>query len=132
MVQERLTQAHALPHVSKPPVMIQPVSSTSRVMMVALSSTDLSLIDMSVLARWRIKPRLMGVPGVANVAIWGQRERQLQVQVDPDRLAASGVTLNQVITTTGNALWVSPLTFVEASTPGTSGFVDTPNQRLTI
>src|SRR3954451_5940537 len=36
MVQERMTQAAALPHVSKPPVMIQPVSSTSRVMMVAL------------------------------------------------------------------------------------------------
>ncbi|OLB80156.1 MAG: hypothetical protein AUI14_07680 [Actinobacteria bacterium 13_2_20CM_2_71_6] len=132
MVQERMTQAHALPHVSKPPVMIQPVSSTSRVMMVGLSSKDLSLIDISVLARWRIKPLLMGVPGVANVAIWGQRERQLQVQVDPDRMAQSNVSLSQVIKTTGNALWVSPLTFVEASTPGTGGFIDTPNQRLTI
>jgi CzcA family heavy metal efflux pump len=132
MVQERLTQAVALPHVSKAPVMLQPVSSTSRVMMVGLSSSDLSLIDMSVLARWRIKPRLMGVPGVANVSIWGQRERQLQVQVDPSQLAATGVTLTQVITTTGNALWVSPLTFVEASTPGTGGFIDTPNQRLSI
>jgi CzcA family heavy metal efflux pump len=132
MVQERLTQAVALPHVSKAPVMLQPVSSTSRVMMIGLSSRDLSLIDMSVLARWRIKPRLMGVPGVANVSIWGQRERQLQVQVDPNQLAATGVTLTQVITTTGNALWVSPLTFVEASTPGTGGFIDTPNQRLSI
>jgi CzcA family heavy metal efflux pump len=132
MVQERMTQAHALPHVSKPPVMIQPVASTSRVMMVGLSSKNLSMIDMSVLARWRIKPRLMGVPGVANVAIWGQRERQLQVQVDPDKLAQSGVTLGQVVKTAGNALWVSPLSFVEASTPGTGGFVDTPSQRLTI
>jgi CzcA family heavy metal efflux pump len=132
VVQERMTQAVALPHVSKAPVMIQPVSSTSRVMMVALSSENMSLIEMSVLARWRIKPRLMGVPGVANVSIWGQRERQLQVQVDPERLATSGVTLTQVLQTTGNALWVSPLTFVEASTPGTGGFVDTPNQRLTI
>ena len=32
----------------------------------------------------------MGVPGVANVAIWGQRERQLQVQVDPARLHVEG------------------------------------------
>jgi CzcA family heavy metal efflux pump len=132
MVQERLTGAIGLPHVSKPPVMIQPLSSTSRVVMVGLSSKDLSLIEMSVLARWKIKPRLMGVPGVANVAIWGQRERQLQVQVDPARLRANGVSLNQVIKTTGNALWVSPLSFVEASTPGTGGFIDTPNQRLGI
>jgi Cu/Ag efflux pump CusA len=132
MVQERMTQAVALPHVSKAPVMLQPVSSTSRVMVVGLSSKDVSLIDMSVLARWRIKPRLMGVPGVANVSIWGQRERQLQVLVDPEQLAKSNVSLTQVVTTTGNALWVSPLTFVEASTPGTGGFIDTPNQRLSI
>src|SRR5215470_17618340 len=69
MVQERLTQAHALPNVSKPPVMLQPLSSSSRVMIVGLSSKDLSPIEMGVLARWNIKPRLMGVPGVANVAV---------------------------------------------------------------
>jgi Cu/Ag efflux pump CusA len=132
VVQERMTQAVALPHVSKAPVMIEPVSSTSRVMVIGLSAKDMSLIDMSVLARWRIKPRLMGVPGVANVSVWGQRERQLQVQVDPARLAAAGITLNQIIQTTGNALWVSPLTFVEASTPGTGGFLETGSQRLSI
>jgi CzcA family heavy metal efflux pump len=132
VVQERLTQAHALPQVSKPPQMLQPLSSTSRVMMIGLSSKELSPIELSVLARWTIRPRLMGVSGVANVAIWGQRERQLQVQADPVRLAEHGVTLNQVVETTGNALWVSPLTFLEASTPGTGGFIDTPNQRLGI
>ena len=50
---------------------------------------QVSLIDMSVLARWKIKPRLMGVPGVANVSIYGQRDRQLQVQVDPQQLRAA-------------------------------------------
>jgi Cu/Ag efflux pump CusA len=77
MVQERLTQAHALPNVSKPPVMLQPLSASNRTMMVGLSSDELSLIEMGVLTRWVIKPRLMGVPGVANVVVWGQRERQL-------------------------------------------------------
>ena len=132
MVQERLTEARALPNVSKAPVMIQPLSSTGRVLMVGLSSRDVSLIDLSVLARWKVKPKLMGVPGVANVAIWGQRERQLQVQVDPQRLSDRNVTLSQVIRTTANSLWVSPLSFVEASTPGTGGFIDTPQQRLGI
>jgi CzcA family heavy metal efflux pump len=132
VVQERMTQAHALPNVGSSPVIVQPTSSTSRVMMIGLSAKDLSLVDLSVLARWKIKPRLMGVPGVANVSIWGQRDKQLQVQVDPARLRQNGVTLSQVISTTGNALWVSPLTFVEASTPGTGGFIDTSNQRLAI
>ena len=132
MVAERLTQAHALPNVSKSPAMLQPLSSSSRVLMVGLSSADVSLIDMSVLARWTIRPRLLSVPGVANVAMWGQRERQLQVQVDPARMRDRGVTLAQVIETSGNALWVSPLTFLDASTPGTGGFIDTPSQRLGI
>lgn len=132
MVQERLTQAHALPNVSSPPVMMQPLSSTNRAMMVGLSSDELSLIEMGVLARWNIKPRLLGVPGVANVAIWGQRERQLQVLVDPAELNAQGVTLDQIVETTGEALWVSPLSYLEASAPGTAGWIDTPNQRLSV
>lgn len=132
MVQERLTQAHALPNVSKPPVMLQPLSASNRVMMIGLSSNELSLIDMSVLAHWNVKPRLMGLPGVANVAIWGQRDQQLQVQVDPKVLQAKGVTLDQVIETSGEALWVSPLSYLESSSPGTAGWIDTPNQRLSI
>ncbi len=132
MVQERLTRTGALPKVSTPPTMLQPLSTTNRVMIIGLSSQDLSLIEMSVLARWNIKPRLMGVPGVANVAIWGEREWQLQVQVDPEQLHEQGVTLQQVIKTTGEALWVSPLSYLEASSPGTSGWIDSPNQRLGI
>ncbi|MEJ2554626.1 MAG: efflux RND transporter permease subunit [Anaerolineae bacterium] len=133
MVAERISQsAVGLPHVSKPPTMIQPLSSASRFMIVGLSSEKLSLIEMSVLARWTIAPRLMGVPGVAHVAIWGNRDRQLQVQVDPEHLQDTGVSLQQVVETTGNALWVSSLSFLEASTPGTGGFIDTPQQRLGI
>jgi len=130
VVQERLTQAHALPNVSKPPLMLQPMSSTNRLMLVGLSSKSQSLIEMSVLARWTIRPRLLGVPGVANVAIWGQRERQLQVRVDPEKLRANSVSLLQIVTTAGNALWYSPLTFLEASVAGTGGFIETPNQRI--
>ncbi|HEV3124016.1 MAG TPA: efflux RND transporter permease subunit [Candidatus Dormibacteraeota bacterium] len=132
LVLENLSTTRGVPNFGNPPVMIQPLSSTSRVMMIGLTAKDLSLVDMSILARWKIKPKLMGLPGVANVAIWGQRDRQLQVQVDPVRLSQHGVTLDQVITTTGNALWVSPLTFVQASTPGTGGFIDTSTQRFEI
>jgi Cu/Ag efflux pump CusA len=132
VVAERMTQAHALPNVSKPPQILQPLSSTNRVLMVGVNSKKLSPIQMSVLARWTIIPRLLGVPGVANVSIWGERARQLQVQVDPQKLSDANVSLQQVIETSGNALWVSPLTYLEASTPGTGGFIDTANQRLGI
>ncbi|WP_427005282.1 efflux RND transporter permease subunit [Pseudarthrobacter sp. H2] len=130
LVSERLTQARALPNVSAAPVLMQPLSSTSRVMMIRLTSRDMSAIDMSVLARWTMKPGLLAVAGVANVAIWGLRDQQLQVLVDPEQLQAKGVTLDDVITTTGNAVWVSPLSYLEASTPGTGGFLETSHQRL--
>src|SRR5262249_39341426 len=115
-----------------PPMMLQPVSSSSRFLVVGLSSPTLTPIQMSVLAHWTIAPRLMGISGVANVAIWGERERQLQVHVDPTRLASQHVPLLKVLEATGNALWVSTLSFVEASTPGTGGFIETSNQRLGI
>lgn len=130
VVNERLTQAHGLPNVSKPPQMVQPRSSMSRVMMVRVSSDSRSQMELGLLGRWTIRPRLMSVPGVANVAMWGHQEQQLQVQVDPKRLEAEGVTLDQVISTTGNALWVSNLTFLEASTPGAGGFFETASQRI--
>ena len=132
LVQEQLTQAHANPNVSQPPQMIQPLSSESRVMMIGLSPEKMSPIEASVLARWTIRPRLLAVDGVANVAIFGARDRQLQVLVDPERLRDKKVTLQQVIRTAGNAQLVSPLSFLEASTPGTGGFIDTANQRLQV
>ena len=132
VTQERLIEVFALPNVSKPPTMINPLSSVSRCMVIGLTSDKLSLIEMSVLARWTILPRLMGLPGVANVSLWGERKWQLQVQVNPERLQEQNVTLMQVIKTAGNALWSSPLSFLEASTPGTGGWIDTPNQRLGI
>lgn len=132
LVSERLTEIFALPQVSNQFTVINPVSSSGRIMEIGLSSNQMSLIDMSVLARWTIVPRLMGLHGVANVAIWGERERQVQVQVDPERLRAKDLTLMHIIKTAGNSLWASPLSFLEASTPGTGGWVDTPNQRLGI
>src|SRR5437667_10375292 len=106
LVSERLGLAYALPNVAQPPVILQPLSATSRVMMVGLSSKQVSPIDMSVLARWTIRPALLSVPGVANVSVWGMRDRQLQVLVDPEKMRAHHVTLDQIGSTTGNALCV--------------------------
>lgn len=132
MVQERLTQTRALPNVSSPPTMLQPVSSAGRVMNIGLSSKSVSLIELSVQARWGIAPRLAGVPGVANVSIWGQRDRQVQVHVDARNLQNKGIKLDQVVKTAGEAVWSSPLTYLNSSTPGTGGFIETPNQRLNV
>ena len=132
LVQERLTLSYTIPTVAKAPVMLQPLSSTSRVMMIGLSSSTLPLIQQSVLAQWTIKPKLLGVPGVANVAIWGERKRQLQVQVDSSKLREAGVKHEQVVSSAGDSLYVASLSFLKASNPGSGGWIDGPNQRLEI
>ncbi|MDC8756624.1 efflux RND transporter permease subunit [Janthinobacterium fluminis] len=132
VVQERLTMVPALPAVSKPPFVIQPSATVGRTMLISMTSKNMSLIDMSTLARWRIRQRLLSVPGVSNVSIWGLRDRQLQVLIDPHRLRINRLKVEDVVRTAANAMWSSPLTHVEASTPGTGGFIDTANQRISI
>ncbi|MBS1828583.1 MAG: efflux RND transporter permease subunit [Acidobacteria bacterium] len=122
LVQERLAiVTPQLPAVSRPPVILSPLSSTSRVMKIGLSSTKLSQVELSTLARWTIRPRLMAVPGVANVAIWGQRDRQFQVLVDPERLRDLRIPLDSVLLATR-----------DAAMPAAGGFIDTPNQRIAV
>jgi Cu/Ag efflux pump CusA len=122
LVQERLAvEARQLPSVARQPVILQPLSSTSRMMKIGLSSAKLSQRDLTQVTMWTIRPRLMAIPGVANVAVWGQRDRQFQVLVDPDRLRANGLTLDAVLKAAGDA------TVLDAG-----GFVDTPNQRLAV
>ncbi|MEZ5356278.1 MAG: efflux RND transporter permease subunit [Bryobacteraceae bacterium] len=122
MVQERLAiVTPQLPAVSRPPVILSPLSSTSRAMKIGITSSKLSQVELSTLARWTIRPRLMAVPGVANVAIWGQRDRQFQILVDPERLRDLRVTLDDVTRAAG-----------AAASPAAGGFIDTPNQRLAI
>ncbi|WP_050025431.1 efflux RND transporter permease subunit [Verrucomicrobium sp. BvORR034] len=122
MITERLAQMQGrLPAVARTPVLLSPHSSLSRVMKIGLTSATLSQQELSEQALWTIRPRLMSIQGVANVAIWGQRDKQYQVLVDPEKLRALGVTLDAVIRAAGDAATVAP-----------GGFLDSPNQRLAV
>ena len=122
LVQERLGLVAAqLPAAARSPVILQPLSSTSRGMKIGMSSRKLSQVELTTVARWTIRPRLLAVPGVANVAIWGQRDRQIQVLVDPSRLRDAQVTLDDMVRVSR-----------KAASPLAGGFVDTPNQRLPV
>lgn len=122
LVQERVTRATpTLPSVARAPVLLSPLSSTSRIMKIGMWSTDLSDPELSDLARWQVRPALMAVPGVANVAVWGEKRRRLEVQVDPDRAAAHAVDVSQLVSTVRDALM-----------PKAGGLVDLPTTRLPV
>jgi CzcA family heavy metal efflux pump len=131
LVQERIALVlPTLPTWAAPPVMLPPLSASRRVMMIGLSSDTMSLRDLSMTAYWKIDERLLRVPGVANIAIWGERLKMLQVQVDPERLRDKNVTLDDVMETTADALDVGLLKYSSGAHIGTGGWIDTPNQRL--
>ncbi|HZA27940.1 MAG TPA: efflux RND transporter permease subunit [Actinomycetota bacterium] len=133
LVQERIAiVTPTLPTWASPPFMIQPLSATSRVMKIGLTSTDpdVDLMDMSMITYWTIRGRLMRVPGVANVPIWGERLEMLQVQADPKRLREEGVTLEQVMNATADALDAGLLQYSEGHYIGRGGWIEEPSQRF--
>jgi len=69
----------------------------------------MTLMELSMIAYWKIRARLLDVPGVANVPIWGERIKMPQVQVDPERLRAYDVSLEEVMDVTASALDVGLL-----------------------
>lgn len=133
LISERMTSVTAtLPSWAGPPFMMPPLSATARVMKIGLSSNTVSMADMSMTAYWKIRTRLLGVQGVANVPIWGERLKMLQAQVIPDRLATYGVSLEQVMQAVSESLDVGILQFSGGAVIPKGGFIDTANQRLSI
>lgn len=133
MVQERI--AIAIPTIPRdigPPLLLQPLSSTSRFMKIGITSDKYSVMELSMIAYWKIRAALLGVPGVANVAIWGERLQMLQVQAEPKRMEEHGVALRQIMDTTSDALDAGLMQYSNGAYIGTGGFIDTPNQRLGI
>src|SRR5512145_3223318 len=120
LVSERLQAVYpTLPTWAAPPVMIQPLSSTSRAMKIGISSEQYDLMDLSMIAYWKIRARLLDVPGVANVPIYGERIKMPQVQVDLKKMQEHDVSLNEVMDVTSDALDVSLLQYSEGSYIGT-------------
>src|SRR5919205_402049 len=133
LVQERLTEASPnLPTWASPPWMMPPLSSTSRILKIGITSDELNIREMSVIAYWKIRQELLRVDGVANVAIWGEHLKQEHVEVDPQKLAEHGVSLQQVMDQTADSLDAGLLRYSEGAVIGTGGFVEQGGQRLDV
>jgi len=121
-VSERLAAlATQLPHGVQVPGMSPLTSSTSVVMVIGLTSEKRSLMDLRTLADWTLKQRLLAVPGVAKVAVFGGEAKEFQIQVRPERLAKYGLALGDVLDVARRA----------TGTRG-AGFIDNANQRIVL
>jgi len=133
LVQERLqTTAPALPTWCDPPQMYPIVSATSRVMQVGMTSKSISMMDLSAIAQYTIRPKLMAVPGVANVAIWGYRDKQIMVEADPTLMAEDGVSLDTLMSGAADAVDSGELKYTYGAAVGSLGAVTTPDQQLSV
>ena len=122
VVGERLsTLTGQLPAGVHPPIMTPLTSSTSIVMEIGLVWPNHSLMDLTTVADWTIKQRLLAVPGVAKIAIFGEEPRQIQLQFIPEQLIRYGLTVDDVISAARQATGIRG-----------AGFVDTRNQRMTL
>jgi len=120
VVAERLASTSGqLPSSAKSPVMTPLISSTGKVLVVGLTSNTRSLMDVHTAAQWTVRRRLLAVKGVANVVVTGGQVRQLQIQLNPQKLVQYGLSVADVTSAARRATGIR----------GT-GFIDTSNQRI--
>ncbi|KGN30612.1 acriflavin resistance protein [Knoellia sinensis KCTC 19936] len=133
LVAERIqTITPTLPSWATPPVVLQPLSATSRVLKIGVQSDKIDLIEQATIVRYKIRPQLMSIPGVANVAVWGMRKNQWQIQIDPERMRAAGVTQEEVMTAASAGTDAGLLKHRTGTKIGTGGYVDAAGERVAV
>ncbi|MFW2357958.1 efflux RND transporter permease subunit, partial [Hydrogenophaga sp.] len=85
-----------LPRDADAPI-IQKLETGSQAIMWLSVQGDRTLQQLSVYARNVIRPRLENIDGVGEVQIGGGLERNIRVEVYPDRLARFGLTVEDLI-----------------------------------
>jgi CzcA family heavy metal efflux pump len=122
VVAERLGEvARRLPASARAPAITPLTASTGTVLVAGLTSPTRSLRDQRTFADWTVRPRLLAVPGVARVTVFGGDVRQIQVRPDPVRLRAFGLTIADVVAATGGATGVRG-----------AGVIAGPNQEIRV
>jgi len=122
LVAERLAGINnRLPENVAQPVIVPLASSSATILTIGITSQDRSLMELREIADWTIVPRLLSVPGIADVNVFGGDIRQLQIQVNQDELKYYGLGIEDVIVAAS-----------QATTIQGAGFIENSNQRITL
>ncbi len=122
LVAEQLSSLSGqLPGEVKAPVMTPLTSSTGVALVIGLTAEKRSLMELRTIADWTVKPRLLSVPGVAGVTIFGEGVRQIQMQVRPDLLIRYNLAIEDVLAAARRATGIRG-----------AGFIENSNQRIVL
>lgn len=109
LIQEKLQLVRGLLPVSCGAPTMEPVTSElGDILKVGIISDKLSPLELRSLCDFDVRNRLLSVPGVARVLIFGGDQKQFQVLIDPDQLRSKGVSLDQLAAAVRACNAVSP------------------------
>src|SRR6202049_1790495 len=122
VVTERLAESGGLLAAGTGPPLLSPLSSSMEYLVhFGYTSDRLSPLELRDLVRWMIKPQILAVPGVAQAQIFGGEVRGRQIEIDPAKLAAAGLVLDDVLATAKRATALIG-----------GGYIETPMHRIVI
>ncbi|MHB8812058.1 MAG: efflux RND transporter permease subunit, partial [Steroidobacteraceae bacterium] len=122
VVTERLAEAAGILPAGAGPPLLSPLSSSMEYLVhFGFTSKRLTPVQLRGLVRWVIEPQILAVPGVAQVQLFGGAERERQVMVDPQKLVADGLTLDDVFRAVARATELIG-----------GGYIETPSQRIVL
>src|SRR5471032_978043 len=122
VVTERLAESGGLLPAGAGPPLLSPLSSSMEYLVhFGYTSDRLSPMELRDVVQWIVKPQILAVPGVAQAQIFGGEVRERQIEIDTAKLAASGLTLEDVLATAKRATALIG-----------GGYLETPTQRIVI
>ncbi|MCK5830117.1 MAG: efflux RND transporter permease subunit [Methylococcales bacterium] len=121
-VNERLSSlSNKLPAGVSAPMPVPLSSSSATVLTIGLNSESKNLMELRSLVDWTLVPRLLSVPGVADVNIFGGEIQQLQIQINPKQLHRFNLAVEDIVNAAKQAGEIQG-----------GGFIENVNQRFTI
>ncbi len=99
-IRDKISESRAdLPIEMEEPILTRFASTDFPIISLTLTSTSIPTVKLTQLADTKIRRELTALQGVASVDIIGGVERELTVEVQPEALRASGISIAQVVMT---------------------------------
>ncbi|WP_421916376.1 efflux RND transporter permease subunit [Mesorhizobium sp.] len=113
--------ANQIPETADPPRIVKADANSDPVMRLAVTSDTMSIQDMTVIVQDQIEDELAAVPGVADVQVYGDRDKIFRIDVDQNKLASLGFTVADLRAALASVAFDSP-----------AGSITTANQDLIV